>query len=791
MPRKKTVELIEETKKPHALIINGAEVSSYLAKTLEDRGCQVTTQSSYSPTTSRFDYIFIFNNHEIADTVFGKNIVSAGKFIFVETEEEISFPFRNKFKILKVGDPSFWSLPELSDKILRAIFSSSGAAIDVRRKATVSDKIKKEILPEKTFSPKKEEIQIIPPLVEKKQRINFKKFLLAAIFIFLGALLIIAGLGYWQYLRLQKNLANLEYHLKTANITALTEDFRQARTDLKTLKTVYDFSTNLIFPLKNTSFVKDIGTILLDGEKITESGIDFSTTVSEVLPKQSGFGPISENLSAEKLEVLEKKIASFAAALIETQQNLDKVNIPYFPTEKVKVTLSPFITKLTSVYEIISPMREIFFQDAPKVYLVLLQNNMELRPTGGFIGSFGMLTTASGKIVDFKIQDVYEADGQLKGHVDPPLPIRKYLGQPHFFLRDSNFDPDFAASSIQASWFLQKELGKDVDGVIGVNLTLAQKILSVIGPVKLSDFSGEEITADNFFPKVHALSQANFFPGSTAKKDVLTAIANSIFAKLTEENGTNFMELLPIVKLALEEKNILIYLSNPTLQKTIEDHGWAGRVTKVSCAEKKNETGTEFVANGNSCLSDYLSIVEANLGVNKANYFVSKSTVIEKKIQADDQIKTTITISYENSVNTVVSEGQQYVNYLRLFTPLGSKLESVTLNNTPINTADIDTETYGGDKTIFGFLVKIAPENKGVVKIIYTLPRSFSSDLDSYQLFYQKQAGDKNSPLVLSLTYPSGFKMIPVNFSSTTQRDDEIYYTTDTSVDRVFAVRRE
>jgi len=810
MARKKTIELVEDSQLPQALIVNGESVSASLAEILSDRGCHVVKLGSYSPTPDRFDYIFLFDNHEFADEIFEKNLAVSGKFIFIETGE-VSFPFRNKFKILKIGDPSFWSMPELTEKILKVMFSSDGdLVIDLSvkpkpRKAIPSPGLIKiegssansslnqsarslsNVPRDSARRPVKQ--SITPPLVEK-QRINFK-FLLAVVFIFLGALLIITGLGYWRYVQLQKTLAKLQYHLKGTNMSALTDDFRQVKNDLKTIKTVYDFSTNLIFPVKNISFVKDTGIILEDAEKITDSGMDFSAAVSEMLPAQSGFGKAGENLSVERLGILEKKLANFTAILIEAQRDLDRVNIPYLSSETVKATLSPFVSKLAAVYEIISPIKEIFFQDNPKVYLVLLQNNMELRPTGGFIGAFALVTVDRGKIIDFKIQDVYEADGQLKGHVDPPPPIRKYLEQPHFFLRDSNFDPDFAATSIQAAWFLEKELGKEVDGVIGVNLTLAQKILSVIGPVKLSDFNGEEITADNFFPKVHALSQANFFPGSTAKKDVLTAITNSIFAKLTADSSTNFMDLLHIVKLALEEKNILIYLTEPQLQKIVEDHSWAGRVTKVSCAQSKNINGTAFVADGNSCLADYLSIVEANLGVNKANYFISKSTIIEKKIQADDQIKTTVTISYENSVNTAVDTGQQYVNYLRIFTPLGSKLESVTLNSAPINPQDVDTQTYGGDKTVFGFLLKIAPENKGVVKIAYTLPRSFSSNLASYQLYYQKQAGDKNSPLVLSFRYPEGSKLTPVNFSFSSQREGEIYYTTDTSVDRVFALKRE
>ena len=102
-------------------------------------------------------------------------------------------------------------------------------------------------------------------------------------------------------------------------------------------------------------------------------------------------------------------------------------------------------------------------------YLVLFQNSMELRPTGGFVGSVGKLTMVDGLVADFTIFDVYELDGQLRGHVDPPDPIRTLLSQEHWYLRDSNWDPDFFESGQRAAWFYEKETGQSVDGVISVH----------------------------------------------------------------------------------------------------------------------------------------------------------------------------------------------------------------------------------------------------------------------------------------------------------------------------------
>ena len=65
---------------------------------------------------------------------------------------------------------------------------------------------------------------------------------------------------------------------------------------------------------------------------------------------------------------------------------------------------------------------------------------------------------------------MYALDGQLKGHVDPPAPMRDLLGQEHWYLRDSNWDPDFKESAARAAWFYEKEGGVPVDGVIAINV---------------------------------------------------------------------------------------------------------------------------------------------------------------------------------------------------------------------------------------------------------------------------------------------------------------------------------
>jgi len=81
---------------------------------------------------------------------------------------------------------------------------------------------------------------------------------------------------------------------------------------------------------------------------------------------------------------------------------------------------------------------------------------MELRPTGGFIGSFGLLNFENGKLGNLNVNDIYAIDGQLKGHVAPPDELLHFLGQPNWYMRDSNWSPDFPISAERAYMVLGK-----------------------------------------------------------------------------------------------------------------------------------------------------------------------------------------------------------------------------------------------------------------------------------------------------------------------------------------------
>jgi hypothetical protein len=429
-----------------------------------------------------------------------------------------------------------------------------------------------------------------------------------------------------------------------------------------------------------------------------------------------------------------------------------------------------------------------------KIYLVLFQNNMELRPGGGFIGSYGILTMDKGRISDFKIHDVYDADGQLKTHIEPPFAIRRILKIPHLYLRDSNFDPDFTVDAAKAAMFLNLELNQKVNGVIGVDLNFVKNLLEQIGPITVTDYN-EKVDSSNFFALTESHAEKNTFPGSTQKKDFLKALFNSISQELTSARKISYLNVGKILADSIDEKNVLFAFDKGSVQNIFTINSWSS-----SLLDTRQES--------QSVINDYLGINEANIGVNKVNYFIRRSFSQNIVIGANGQVSETVTLSFKNTSDGAWPGGD-YTNYIRMLLPLNSKVTAVEIDGVQQSIINAITdpivyesktfkapsgleieETKTGNKSLFGFLVKVPTAKLTTVKIKYDLPKkiSFAWPDFTYDLKIYKQPGVDTYPYAFSISYPKELNLIESS-EKLIVGENKISYSGQISKDKDFILR--
>lgn len=382
-----------------------------------------------------------------------------------------------------------------------------------------------------------------------------------------------------------------------------------------------------------------------------------------------------------------------------------------------------------------------------KKYLILFQNESELRATGGFIGSYGLLTFNNGELKGLEVKDIYEADGQLPGHVEPPIEIKNHLGEANWYMRDANWKADFTQTATDIQWFYNKETGNKVDGVIGIDLAVAKSILEVTGEIFVPDFN-EKITKDNLYEQAEFYAEKKFFPGSNQKASFLGGLGKQMFETIKGLNIVKKAELMGKTVDLLESNEIQLSINDVKVDGKMSELGWNGEIYKGKCATE-------------NCVMDYFYLVESNLGVNKANYFLYRN--MEQSVDiSNGQIGRVVKVTYENTAKNSNWPGGDYKNYVRVYLPKDTNLSQVVVMDgidTTIRKIYKDSELrireIDGKKEI-GFLMTVPVSKKRILEIRY------SSNLDllgknkfSYINYIQRQPGSGETGLVNLISYPA------------------------------------
>ncbi len=521
--------------------------------------------------------------------------------------------------------------------------------------------------------------------------------------------------------------------------------------------------------------------------------IDTASHVSEafflVLSSQKTYMEIFTGKSKYPNEDFFKATNDIHYAITSIQQVLVEGNLPQNISSEIQTAYKSFEV-LSSIVQVLP---EIFGQNSGRSYLILFQNNAELRPTGGFIGSYGILRMKNGKTMDFAIHDVYDADGKLKGHVEPPYGLRRYMGTKHWFLRDSNFDVDFEKSASSAAFFLRQEIGEEVSGVIGLDLYFLKKILGVIGPVVVSDYQ-QTVDENNFYSLIQFQTEDKFFPGSTQKKDVLRSLYRAILLKLQEDKKISRIKLLDAFSRSVKEKHVLFAFSDASIQQVL-----TAEMLSSSLNDTRQETKNSII--------DFIGVIDANVGANKVNYFIHKKQSFNLTVSHDGEVLKKLTISYRNTSTATDKWGGDYKNYVQIIIPKNSRITSFMIDgkNQATKSAIVDQQIYErenytslkeieiaqeerGGVVILGFFLVIPQNALKTITISYIDQKKIDTNLPlfSYNMWWFKQPGVDADSISFSLTHPDNY--MPLAAKEFDKRENTIFYSGNLKSDKRFQI---
>jgi len=598
------------------------------------------------------------------------------------------------------------------------------------------------------------------------------------------------------YEKAQSGKKNLEYSLtliKDKNLKSALdfslisqEDFREALEHVEKIKKniIINKITYLDKQLGDVYYLFSVADLL--SQSFSE-GIKFNISINNIINSETNFN----NLSIRKKEELIKRIYESGPELNGLKANLDLAlltinNISYKGFIKIfKNKIEDLKIKIQSVDELLKsavPMSELlpFVLGYPQKtsFLIVLQNSDELRPTGGFIGTYGILEIEHGEILRFDTHDIYHMDMPVKDKINikPPKALKDYLGVDKWYMRDANWSPDWGKSSQKIEWFFKKEdkllspknqinnFQGDFDGIVAINPKLIIDLLKVVGPITIE---GEEYNQNNFTDLLQYKVEKGYELLGTPswhRKEVIGKIAEEIKMRIFNFNASNLYKLVEIFNSNLEEKNILINFKEKNLDSIIRENGWDGRIKNVK--------------------SDYLMIVDANMAAYKTDRVIDRR--IEYKLnEKEDNFISNLKIFYKHN-GQFDWKTTRYRTYTRIYVPLGSKLIKAGGFS-----QDGEIEVYNEfNKTVFAGFISIEPGKIANIYISYELPNNIknSNNKKHYSLYIQKQPGTKTKELNVTFNFNKDISSYyPTGFYAS-QYNNQVNWESNLLTDREFIV---
>lgn len=382
-------------------------------------------------------------------------------------------------------------------------------------------------------------------------------------------------------------------------------------------------------------------------------------------------------------------------------------------------------------------------EPTPKTYLLLFQNDKEIRPTGGFITAYAFLKLDRGHLATTVSDDIYRLDEKLLAvcrskicPLTPPAPIVKYLPEmtgktrTAWSMRDSNISPDLSVSMKQFE-NMYKLLGEGLpfDGIITIDTQVVEELIGITGPIDVlgTTYSAEIDKRCNCPNVIYELEHYAEVAakGEQDRKAVLGTLMQQILAR----SLGSIMDKLPAfvnagITLA-NDKHIMFYNHDPKTQAALAKLNWTGQIAQ-------NE-------------GDYLHVNDSNFAGGKSNLYVEEKVIYDIKIDGNGKVSNKVTIEYKNPqpFNTWLNGILR--DYVRLYVPKGSQLVASKGSDDPVKA--VDDESL--NKTYFEAFIQVRPQNSRTLSFEYTLPNTVKGK--SYPLIIQKQPGAKDHHYIIKI----------------------------------------
>ncbi len=478
-----------------------------------------------------------------------------------------------------------------------------------------------------------------------------------------------------------------------------------------------------------------------DDEEQVVTQISSGERVVELLEIGRGsFLQAGEHLQAASLKMDELNPASLTPDLILNVDRLTAYHEQLVQANRVLIEAPDLLTSVLGLTE-------------ERSYLILSQNSDELRPSGGYISTFGWMTVRNGRVTGYSYSPTTATSPN-----PPPAAQASAITVPNWWIRynqpiyaawDGSWYADFPSTAKMAAWYYDggNNPQSPVDGVIAIDIVGFEKILNALQRVVVPGYD-DIITPDNFRQVVYGIRESGL--EDAAHKEFIAAVYQQIFRdwQTASSDAETSTRLLGEMLDAVQKKHIMVYLADEAVNDAVVLLGWAG--AQIPAEDH-----------------DYLMVADANLG-NKSNHSIFRQITYDVDIQPNGSLSSRATVAYDYSDRIAAEDPAidaefhgplDYNNLLQVFVPPGSDLES---------TSNLSQEPRVVDQhgqRIFVARVSVPYDTSARFQYSYQTPALIETvgPYQRYRLLVQKQPGTQPNPVSVQVTLPENATPIGIS----------------------------
>lgn len=518
--------------------------------------------------------------------------------------------------------------------------------------------------------------------------------------------------------------------------------FRDMRGDLDALGPIQSVGRHVPFVRVQ---IRGADALADAGHGLSQAGIAVAISSDRLIHPHDPDRPLSEAVG--DLRDVGATVTTADAAVHDAQRQVDSLNGyrllgPLGSARRdMKNRLGAIVSRIDELDGAMALTLDVIGANGPRRYLILTQNPDEVRPTGGYIGTYGLLSASGGHIELLQ----YGAGGEWSlAHPRAAIPpkdapfVFQYATPPQQqTISNVNTSPDFAAAARLAAWFWQRGGEKPVDGVLSLEPSVLARLVDVLGSVRVPAYH-ETVTAANVTQRMDYYTHGAPSRGKSdaQRKDFIAELAHAVLARMLKVHGDQWLDAANALRAGLRQSEAMVWSADPQVQSAIARLGWDGTLPTTT-GDFYADAEWEYAAkNGSGLLRTFAHTVT---------------------LRPDGSGSATTVMTLRNTYDAKHYANPDSLSYVTPYGPVGGVLDR-SRSDAPLR----NEPGMRGHPTA-GWVRTAQPLGSTRLRVTWDVPELLTQVGDHtwiYQLTWLPQPGHHGDVLDLDIQLPSGWRWV-------------------------------